>query len=106
MNQRAKILKTLIEAFDEFILSTGGNLDHRAAGNRDRKALLQFFKKVRGLPLYDTTELAEYIMKEGLTIHSLDGSPGITQADLSKNPCPSEWWVYDERGNCLGKERG
>jgi hypothetical protein len=98
--------ETIIKAFDEFIISTGGNLDHRAAGNRDRKALMDFLKKLHHLPISDTVHIMYKIMEEGWTIHNLDGSPGVPQIDLSQNPCAGEWWVYDEKGNCLGKERG
>jgi hypothetical protein len=98
--------ETIIKAFDEFILSTGGNVDHRAAGNRDRKALMDFLKKLHHLPLTDTITIMYKIMKEGWTTHNVDGSPGMPQIDLSKNPCPESWWVYDEHGRCNGKESG
>ncbi len=35
----------LAEAMNEFISATGGNLDHRAACNRDRKALMAFLDR-------------------------------------------------------------
>jgi hypothetical protein len=36
------LLCPLSELMDRFILATGGNLDPRAAGNRDRRALYSF----------------------------------------------------------------
>ncbi len=42
MTARERIEK----AMDEFILAIGGNLDRRAANNRDRKALRDFYEEV------------------------------------------------------------
>ena len=40
-------LEEVIKAFDGFLKETGGNLDPRARGNRDRTALLHFFEVLR-----------------------------------------------------------
>ena len=68
------------QAMDEFIRATGGNLDRRAANNRTRKALRDFFSDV------------------SMACNSPEGVEQVMNAVIDNKPyftCDKEFRVYD-----------
>jgi hypothetical protein len=57
-------------AMDNFIRSTGGNLDHRAANDRDRKALLSFLQEVLSFMSHHQYADIELVQAASTVIHN------------------------------------
>jgi len=71
-----EMMRKIADAFDRFILAIGGNLDSRGAGNRDRHALVHFWRDIHTLDCEPYSDVAiETCMKEILQ-QPLSHTPG------------------------------
>lgn len=96
--EQMKIFTEVVQAMDDFIKETGGNLDPRGAYNRDRKALLQFFVKMSKLPRALAVEYMRHIIDQSITSLNLDGSTGFKQVDDLPKPLSPRFRVYNHLG--------
>ena len=94
-------LEEVIKAFDGFLKETGGNLDPRARGNRDRTALLHFFEVLLSLTPNEALRYMRLIIKNRWTSHNIDGSPGFKSIDKNDLPLARGFQVYDYLGQLI-----
>ena len=82
-----ELLKAVAEAFDEFIIKTGGNLDPRGACNRDRKALMHFYHKMNNAAGHDfyadlaLTHAMERVIQGKITSHDFKSKEAVQELD-------------------------
>ena len=77
--KKQDMMRRITHAFDDFIVGTGGNIDPRACSNRDRIALIRFWRNMIALhhDSYARIEIDDCfreILQKKLTSHNFTQS--------------------------------
>ncbi len=91
MKTKTEIYKTVVGAFDDFILSTGSNIDPRGNCNKERKALMEFFRSLSELKSTQVIPMMNHIIEKKL----------IGTSDVNLEPLSHTFAVYDHSGRLL-----